>query len=410
MSSAARESWDVRLTVNGNPVTLTVPARVTLADTLRDRLGLTGTHLGCEHGVCGMCTVLVDGDAARSCLLFAVQLDGAEIVTVEGLGRPDAQHPLQEAFSRHHALQCGFCTPGFLMSSYDLLADGTDVEPASLPAELSGVLCRCTGYRNIIAAVADVADAHPDGIPGPRNCGAHALADRGRAVSPGIGGVPPADGGDAAPAGDTGAHEDIRLPAGRPAATVDVASQVAAPLAEVWRVLDDIDLLARCLPGAELTERLPGDRYRGRARVAVGPIRLSFAGFAQVTERDPGAHRLHVLAHGTDAGGAQTHADIRLTAEAVGEGTTLRAQADVYLAGRIAQFGRALAGDVSRRLFEQFAEAVAAAAIAGPGSDTDATHASSRPAVAVRPMRLMGAVAAARLRALVRRVRSAVGR
>src|SRR5581483_5314993 len=105
-----------------------------------DRLGLTGTHLGCEHGVCGMCTVLVDGAAARSCLLFACQVDGAEILTVEGLGAPDRQHPLQEAFAHHHALQCGFCTPGFLMSSYDLLRRRPDVSPADLPIELSGVL------------------------------------------------------------------------------------------------------------------------------------------------------------------------------------------------------------------------------------------------------------------------------
>ena len=109
--AAVGEDVEVALTVNGSPVTFAVPARLTLADALRDRLRLTGTHLGCEHGVCGMCTVLVDGAAARACLLFAAQLDGGEVLTVEGLGRPDDLHPLQEAFGRHHALQCGFCTP-----------------------------------------------------------------------------------------------------------------------------------------------------------------------------------------------------------------------------------------------------------------------------------------------------------
>ncbi len=158
------------LTVNGKPVTLTLPPRVTLADALRDHLGLTGTHLGCEHGICGMCTVLLDGQAARSCLLFACQLEGAAVLTIEGLGRPGRLHPLQQAFGRHHALQCGFCTPGFLLSAYDLLTCKPEVTQEELPAELSGVLCRCTGYRNILSAVADVARTHPDGIAPPLNC------------------------------------------------------------------------------------------------------------------------------------------------------------------------------------------------------------------------------------------------
>jgi xanthine dehydrogenase YagT iron-sulfur-binding subunit len=360
---------DVTLTVNGTPVSLRLPARVTLADALRDHLGLTGTHLGCEHGVCGMCTVLVDGEAARACLLFGVQLDGAEVVTVEGLGRPDDQHPLQRAFSEHHALQCGFCTPGFLLSAYDLLADGTDVEVDG--RALSGVLCRCTGYRNIVSAVRAVAAAYPDGVPPPGNCGApsrHAEPDSPKPAA-------------------------LTLPTGPPTTTVTVDSVVAAPLDDVWRVLTDIGLLARCLPGAELTEHLGGDRYRGVARVALGPIRLSFTGLAQIAERDATAHRLHVRAQGSDAGGAQTHADVRLTAEAApAGGTRLRADADVFLTGRIAQFGRALAGDVSRRLFEQFAEAVGVAATSG-----------TAPATRVNPAVLLGRAAFARLRALFRR-------
>jgi carbon-monoxide dehydrogenase medium subunit len=155
------------LTVNGKQVTLHVTPRTTLADALRGQCRLTGTHLGCEHGICGMCTVIVNGQAARSCLLFACQLDGADVLTVEGLGRPGDLHPLQQAFGRHHALQCGFCTPGFLLSAYDLLTHRPGVPAEELPAELSGVLCRCTGYRNIVAAVADVAQAYPAGIPAP---------------------------------------------------------------------------------------------------------------------------------------------------------------------------------------------------------------------------------------------------
>ena len=166
----ANQSASTTMTVNGKQVTVTAPPRMTLADALRDRLGLKGTHLGCEHGICGMCTVLVDGQAARSCLLFACQLDGAEVLTVEGLGRPGELHPLQQAFGRHHALQCGFCTPGFLLSAYDLLRHQPEVTQDELATELSGVLCRCTGYRNILSAVAEVARTHRDGLPAPLNC------------------------------------------------------------------------------------------------------------------------------------------------------------------------------------------------------------------------------------------------
>jgi carbon-monoxide dehydrogenase small subunit len=384
----AGEPVEVRMTVNGTEVTLTLPARVTLADALREHLGLTGTHLGCEHGVCGMCTVLVDGQAARACLLFACQLDGSEIVTVEGLGRQDDLHPLQESFGRNHALQCGFCTPGFLLSSYDLLADRPEVSDEELPQELSGVLCRCTGYRNILAAVSEVAGAHRDGIPAPRNCGRHALMGH-------TGAAPSAE---PAPAAAEGTPREIELPAGEPTFTVSVTSDLAAPPEQVQRVFDDIDLLVGCLPGAELTEHLGDDRYRGRARVAVGPIRLSFAGLAQVVDRDPDAHRLRVVGQGQDAGGGRTQADIRLVAEQSADGARLRADADVYLTGRIAQFGRALAGDVSRRMFEQFAAAVQEAAISG--SAPTAPH--PPPSV----VRLMAATVVGRMRQALTRLRT----
>jgi len=410
----AHELAEVSLTVNGSEVTVRVPTRMHLADVLREHLGLTGTHLGCEHGVCGMCTVLVDGAAARACLLFAVQCEGATVVTVEGLGTPGDQHPLQRAFSAHHGLQCGFCTPGMLLSSYDLLANGTAgtaVSPDELPVEMSGVLCRCTGYRGILAAVADVAAAFPAGVPEPSNCAARTLLGRGgralvtpeqagAAGSPGAGrstgsvgaagsaGAGAADvrttgsagaawsAGAGRSAGSTGAGwsvGEVRLPGGAPSATVEVRSQLSAPVDAVWRVLDDFDQLARCLPGASLVETLEGDRYRGRAVVALGPVKLSFDGLAQVVERDADEHRLRVLAQGADSGGSATHADIRLGAAPSPEGgTALSADATLYLSGRIALFGRALAGDVSRRMFEQFASAVDVAARTGLAPDVTA--------------------------------------
>ena len=144
---------DITLTINGEAHSVTVDPRRTLADVIREDCGRTGTHLGCEHGVCGACTVIVDGQPVRSCLMFAVQADGAEIRTVEGLADGAALHPLLSAFMAHHALQCGFCTPGFLMLAVAVLEDDPDIGDDELREALSSNLCRCTGYANILKAV-----------------------------------------------------------------------------------------------------------------------------------------------------------------------------------------------------------------------------------------------------------------
>jgi carbon-monoxide dehydrogenase small subunit len=150
----------VKLTVNGEPRAASVEPRVTLADFLREKLRLTGTHLGCEHGVCGACTVLVDGAAVRSCLMFAVQADGAEVTTIEGIAAPDgALSPVQSAFRDCHGLQCGFCTPGFVVSVTAFLRDHPDPSDAEIREALSGNLCRCTGYQGIVNAVRQAAAA-----------------------------------------------------------------------------------------------------------------------------------------------------------------------------------------------------------------------------------------------------------
>ena len=149
----------IRLTVNGTEFERDVEPRRLLADFLRDDLGLTGTHLGCEHGVCGACTVLLDGDSARSCLTLAVQADGTRVETVEGLGTIDELHPLQRAFREHHALQCGFCTPGMLMTAIDLLRKHPSPSEAEIRDGLSGNLCRCTGYVHIVRAVQAAVEA-----------------------------------------------------------------------------------------------------------------------------------------------------------------------------------------------------------------------------------------------------------
>jgi aerobic carbon-monoxide dehydrogenase small subunit len=152
----------IKVTVNGTLYERAVEPRLLLSDFLRQTLGLTGTHVGCEHGVCGACTVLVDGDSMRSCLMFAVQLDGCRIETVESLGTLTQLNPLQEAFREHHALQCGFCTPGMLMTATDLLRKYPLATDDEIREGLSGNLCRCTGYEHIVRAIRAVVAAKPE--------------------------------------------------------------------------------------------------------------------------------------------------------------------------------------------------------------------------------------------------------
>jgi len=152
-TAGADDLVDVTFTLNGSAITLRCPVRWTLGDALREKAGLTGTHLGCEHGVCGACTVLVDGEPVRSCLMLAVQAEGLSVRTIEDLAPSGEMHPVQQAFHEHHALQCGFCTPGFVMLSVGLLEREPDAPEARIRDVLSSNLCRCTGYGPILRAV-----------------------------------------------------------------------------------------------------------------------------------------------------------------------------------------------------------------------------------------------------------------
>jgi len=152
------EKVEIVLDINGKSYRVEAEPRKTLVDVIRDDCGQTGTHIGCEHGVCGACTILLDGEPVRACLMFAVQAQGRKIRTVEGLQKGDELHPMQQAFMRHHALQCGFCTPGFLMLAIGVLEKKPDIGDDELIEVLSSNLCRCTGYQNIIKAVRAAAD------------------------------------------------------------------------------------------------------------------------------------------------------------------------------------------------------------------------------------------------------------
>jgi carbon-monoxide dehydrogenase small subunit len=197
----------ITLRVNGKGYTGEAEARKTLADFIREDCGLTGTHLGCEHGVCGACTILMNGEAVRSCLIFAVQAEGADLMTVEGLADGDRLHPIQQAYWDHHALQCGFCTPGFLMTTVALLRDNPRPTEREIREGLAGNLCRCTGYQNIVTAVAAAADALASGAVSPATASREAVL---RTPVPASG--PPAqaardvDGHPRPPAGGSGAR------------------------------------------------------------------------------------------------------------------------------------------------------------------------------------------------------------
>ena len=189
----------VTIVVNGRRRSATVPARRLLSDFLRHDLGLTGTHVGCEHGVCGCCTVLLDGDAVRACLLLAVGVDGRDVTTIEGLAAADGGlHPVQQAYHDHHGLQCGFCTPGMVMSTCDFLAHNPDPDRDEIREGISGNLCRCTGYQNIVASVEAAAAVLRESGMDPRSrcpssesgdAGAGALARAGLGATPNVAGT-----------------------------------------------------------------------------------------------------------------------------------------------------------------------------------------------------------------------------
>lgn len=153
------DAVDINITVNGTAHSLSVPPNTLLVDIIRERLGLTGTHVGCDTSQCGACTVHLDGHAVKSCTVLAGQADGTTVVTIEGIGSADELHPMQSAFREHHALQCGFCTPGMIMNAIDLVERNGEMSSAEVRAGLEGNLCRCTGYQNIVQAVVSVSKA-----------------------------------------------------------------------------------------------------------------------------------------------------------------------------------------------------------------------------------------------------------
>ena len=393
----------VHLTVNGERCSARVAGRTQLAELLRDHLHLTGTHLGCEHGVCGACTVLVDGKPIRSCITWAQACEGANVVTVEGLGDDPTGRALREAFARHHALQCGFCTPGMLIAAWDIVTRLAPTDETAIRHELSGNLCRCTGYVGIVAAVRDVAEQHrgaatvgagastaveaaPAGDGMVAAGGATAPggeSSRPRAAPAGGGTVPAAaadDGRGASAAPSFLAFEPFEVDpihlAGTEAAAAGAPGTAARPMTQadgwtlverefvighpvdaLWALFEDVPRVAACLPGVHV-ESAEANRITGRAEIRFGPIAASFHGEG-TRETDAGRRTGVIAGRGSDRRGhASLDAELRyaMSAEEASDSEP-RTRVDLAIRfriqGALAQFNR---GD----LVESFADVMLA--------------------------------------------------
>lgn len=347
---------EITLTINGSRVSRSVTPRTHLADFLREDLNLTGTHIGCEHGVCGACTLMIDGRPMRSCITYAASCGDADIRTVEGFDDDPVMEALRQAFNRRHALQCGYCTPGMLATAYDIVRRLPDADEAMVRAELAGNLCRCTGYAGIVAAIQDVLAARLEAplqplvrpplstmvgttVAGPmatRQAQVEALA-----VSP----LPD------------------RIEGGF---TLSRSLTVEVPVDAVWRVLTDIPTIARCLPGAEIEAIGADGLVEGAFTVAIGPMRVRFRGRAQVAfdaDRRSGSVR------GSGGDGASRSRADGMIAFAVAEDAgqaVLSLDITYRLNGPLSQFGRpAVINAAVDHVLAQFAANLVAVAQGG---------------------------------------------
>jgi len=358
----------IALTVNGRKIQALVEPRTHLADFLREHCRLTGTHLGCEHGVCGACTVLIDGEPARSCIAYAVACDGYAIETIEGFDGDPIMQQLREAFSREHGLQCGFCTPGMLIAARDIVRRLPGADEHRIRVELSGNLCRCTGYLGIVNAVAGVIEARGSSPAATSSASEAPASARLAAFVPsgsGAGGTP-----SMAPVAPT-------LEQPRPGwIRFEESFVIVKPPAVVWQVFADVPAVAACLPGADLTE-YDAQTAKGKMTVKLGPILAAFGGSA-VIERDDRTLRGVIRGAGSDRGtGSRTKGDVvyRLAPEGEGDQTRVSLIVEYSLQGALAQFSRSsLAQDLGRRLVADFAANLNARL--GGGA---ATNASSAP-------------------------------
>jgi len=387
----------VSLTVNGTPVSADVEARTSLADYVRDAHNLTGTHLGCEHGVCGACTVLVDGVPARSCITYAVACANAEVTTIEGFDNDELMRELRAAFSREHALQCGFCTPGMLIAGRDLVLRAPDADEHAIRVAMSGNLCRCTGYVGIVRAIQGVIAARrARGVAPLPGAGRTALGPAGSGHGDAV--APVREASAARAAQPQAAAASAGLADWKPQTTFTQSFTVHHPVQEVWRFFADVPAVAACLPGAAVEGDAVDGTVRGRIKVKVGPISPEFHGVAEI-ERDEATYSGTIRGSGQDVrsnSGTRGLIDYRLTD---GGNSTTRVDLSIgyRLTGPLAQFGRSdLMQEIAGRLVAVFARNVEARLGAG--------GAPPPPAAELGAVELFFSVLASRIRTRLRRL------
>jgi aerobic carbon-monoxide dehydrogenase small subunit len=353
----------IGLTVNARAVKAVVEPRTHLADFLRDTLNLTGTHLGCEHGVCGACTLLLDGMPARSCITFAAACDGARVTTIEGLDDDEITTELRAAFSREHALQCGYCTPGMLISARDLVLRLKSADERSVRVGLSGNLCRCTGYVGIVRAVRSVIEERRRrGVLPIPGAGREQLGPvgAGNSTNTALPSVSPSPATNRAtetqdPVEKSGA---IAIPDFVPDKVFEQHFTVAHSPDRVFGMFGDIRQIAACLPGASLTGAAAPERVPGAIRVKLGPISANFRGVARI-ERNLETLSGRIVGTGSDQRGrSSTQGEIRYRLTPIEQGAATRVELTVgySLRGVLAQIAReGLVRDLAARLTADFA-------------------------------------------------------
>jgi carbon-monoxide dehydrogenase small subunit len=349
------------LTVNRRSVEELAEPRTNLADFVREKLDLTGTHLGCEHGVCGACTVLLDGVPARSCITYAGACEGAEVTTIEGLDEDEITVELRAAFTREHALQCGYCTPGMLVSARDLVLRLPNADERLIRVGLSGNLCRCTGYVGIVRAVQSVIEQRRARHIAPEPGGGRKIlgpVGSGRNMHDGAGRAERIRAAESEQTPAEPATSVDSIPDFTPATVLEQHFSVPHPPEQVFAMFDDIATVAACLPGASLTAPPNPARTEGAIRVKIGPIAATFLGSARV-ERNPADMSGRIIGIGNDRRSrSSTQGEIRYRLVPIEQGAATRVDLSIgyTLTGMLAQVGRpGLVRDLAARLIAEFA-------------------------------------------------------
>lgn len=401
---ADRAVRQISLTINGQIVTEEVTPRTHLGDFLREQVGLTGTHLGCEHGVCGACVVLLDNKPVRSCITYAAACDGRSVTTVEGYSEDPVMALLRQAFTEHHALQCGYCTPGMLATARDIVLRLPEADEPKIRAELSGNLCRCTGYMGIVTAVMSVLaklKQRPD--PAIENLRTAHANSQGGGVAPTV--EPTEIKRSSAKTQDQSPTDALASNASPALDSVSAASgtsiqhsfRLAHPAEAVWNLMTDLPRVAQCLPGAQILGQ-DGEQVHGQVAVKFGPMSAKFEGQATLSVNSD-RRQATLIGSGRDKlSNSRVRAEVRYDIEPTGPNESeVKVEMLYSLQGPLAQFSRSgLVQDFAQRMMANFSDNVSHL-LSDPQASGQLPHA------AINPVSMFFSVLIERVRKLFRK-------